>query len=328
VPGPTGRLLVLLELLQGGPALAGPELAARLEVDGRTLRRDVERLQDLGIPVVATRGRYGGYRLLPGYRLPPLMLTDGEAVAIMLGLSASRQLGLMTGTPGIDSALMKLRRVLPALLSEQVVALEQTLAFTWITRPPAAPDTQILLRLGQAITQKRAVQFAYRSWRGENTTRELEPYALTFHQGRWYLNGHDERRNAVRVFRVDRIGELRLLDRAFTAPEDFDPVVHIAASLADVPYRWAVEVLLETTLIHAQARLPPALGSLRETADGVLFSTRVDHLDSAAQILAGLSWPFVIQSPPELIGAVHEHARHLAAMANRKPSIGPAHGRP
>lgn len=216
MPGPTGRLLELLELLQGHPGLAGPELAARLEVDDRTLRRDVERLQDLGIPVVAKRGRYGGYRLLPGYRLPPLMLTDDEAVALVMGLSASRHLGLRTTTPAIDSVLAKLRRVLPTLLCEQVAALEQTLEFTWITRQPAAPDTQVLLRLGQAATQHRAVQIDYRSWRGENTTREVEPYALVFHQGRWYLNGHDDRRNAVRVFRLDRISRLRLLDRRFT----------------------------------------------------------------------------------------------------------------
>ena len=132
---PTTRVLAMLELLQARRQLSGAELAAGLGVDQRTVRRYALRLADLGIPVTAERGRYGGYRLLPGYRLPPLMLTDDEAAAVVIGLLAAERLG--QPVPGISTALAKIQRVLPAALSERVAALRQTLDFTQHQRKPA-----------------------------------------------------------------------------------------------------------------------------------------------------------------------------------------------
>ena len=137
---PTIRVLAMLELLQARRQLSGAELAAGLGVDQRTVRRYALRLADLGIPVTAERGRYGGYRLLPGYRLPPLMLTDDEAAAVVIGLLAAERLGQPVA--GISTALAKIQRVLPAALSERVAALRQTLGFTQHQRKPAvAADT-------------------------------------------------------------------------------------------------------------------------------------------------------------------------------------------
>ena len=132
---PTTRVLAMLELLQARRQLSGAELAAGLGVDQRTVRRYALRLADLGIPVTAERGRYGGYRLLPGYRLPPLMLTDDEAAAVVIGLLAAERLGQPVA--GISTALAKIQRVLPAALSERVAALRQTLDFTQHQRKPA-----------------------------------------------------------------------------------------------------------------------------------------------------------------------------------------------
>ena len=132
---PTTRVLAMLELLQARRQLSGAELAAGIGVDQRTVRRYALRLADLGIPVTAERGRYGGYRLLPGYRLPPLMLTDDEAAAVVIGLLAAERLG--QPVVGITTALAKIQRVLPTALSERVAALRQTLGFTQHQRKPA-----------------------------------------------------------------------------------------------------------------------------------------------------------------------------------------------
>ncbi|MGH3205477.1 MAG: helix-turn-helix transcriptional regulator [Streptosporangiaceae bacterium] len=135
---PTTRVLAMLELLQARRQLSGAELAAGIGVDQRTVRRYALRLADLGIPVTAERGRYGGYRLLPGYRLPPLMLTDDEAAAVVIGLLAAERLG--QPVVGITAALAKIQRVLPTALSERVAALRQTLGFTQHRREPADFD--------------------------------------------------------------------------------------------------------------------------------------------------------------------------------------------
>lgn len=189
----------MLELLQAGHRLGGAELARRLGVDERTVRRYAARLDDLGVPVVADRGRYGGYRLMPGYKLPPLMLTDDEAVAVVLGLLAGRRTGLPG--PAAESALAKVQRVLPDALRDRVQALRDTLGFTGPDRaagaaPGAVPDTGAVLTLAAAAREHRRVRLRYRSWRGEETERDLDPHGLVLHSGRWYVTGHDHRSGA------------------------------------------------------------------------------------------------------------------------------------
>ena len=157
---PTTRVLAMLELLQARRQLSGAELAAGLGVDQRTVRRYALRLADLGIPVTAERGRYGGYRLLPGYRLPPLMLTDDEAAAVVIGLLAAERLG--QPVVGITTALAKIQRVLPAALSERVAALRQTLGFDpvqHVTRSlaavPHAHEIEVVLATTLENAQRR-----------------------------------------------------------------------------------------------------------------------------------------------------------------------------
>ena len=148
---PTSRLLELLELLQSRPLVTGHEIAAHLGVDRRTVRRYVDALQELGIPVEGQRGVGGGYRMRPGYRLPPLMLGDDEAVAVVLGLVAARRLGLDTGGDHPEAALEKIHRVLPATLRRRVEALEATLAFTEKATAGVPVDGATLLLLADAI---------------------------------------------------------------------------------------------------------------------------------------------------------------------------------
>ena len=202
---PTSRLLELLEMLQAQPLTTGREIADRLGIDARTVRRYIAALQALDIPVEGQRGVGGGYRVRPGYRLPPLMLNDDEAVAVVLGL-------IGTGGP-VDGALAKILRVLPAPLRAQVEALEQSLGFT--AEPSGAPvGGGVALALADAIHRRRRVRFAYRSFSGEATQRDVSPHGLVVHAGRWYLAAHDHMRDDLRTFRVDRVSSLSRLPRA------------------------------------------------------------------------------------------------------------------
>ena len=308
---PTTRVLAMLELLQARHHLTGGELASRLGVDQWTVRRYAGRLAGLGIPVTAERGRYGGYRLMPGYRLPPLMLTDDEAAAVVIGLLAAERLGHPVA--GIATALAKIQRVLPAALGERVAALRQTLGFTQRQQSPAAaPDTGTVLALAHAASQCQRVRIRYRSFAGQDSERDLDPYGLVLHAGRWYVTGHDGKSGQVRTFRVDRVLDARPAGVSFDPPADFDPRDHVARSLAAVPYPHEIEVVLATTLDEARRRIPPTAATLTETDGGVLLTARAEHLPGAAVMLAGLGWPFTIRRPAELRAEVTALAGRLS----------------
>jgi predicted DNA-binding transcriptional regulator YafY len=312
---PTSRLLELLEVLQTKPLVTGRELGDRLGVDRRTVRRDVAALQRLGIPVEGERGVGGGYRLRPGYRLPPLMLTEDEATAVVLGLTAARRLAL--GDPGgTDGALSKIHRVLPDTLRRRVEALEAALAFTGsaITGEPPAGETVLLL--AEAIRRGRRVRVSYRSFAGERTRRELSPYGLVVDAGRWYLAAHDDTRDALRTFRVDRIERAAIVDAAAeSAPRDFDALAHVSRSLAQVPWPWEVDVLLELPLEDARRRIPGTLAELTAEDGGTALRMRVSSLDWAASLLAGLGCAFRVRGPAELRESVAALSQRLAQWA-------------
>jgi predicted DNA-binding transcriptional regulator YafY len=312
VSHPTTRVLAMLELLQARRQLSASELAAGLGVDQRTVRRYALRLADLGIPVTAERGRYGGYRLLPGYRLPPLMLTDDEAAAVVIGLMAAERLGQPVA--GITTALAKIQRVLPAALSERVGALRQTLGFTQHQRKPAvAADTGVVLTLATAASQHQRVRLRYRSHADQDSERDLDPYGLVLHSGRWYVTGRDGKSGELRTFRVDRVSEALLSGVSFDPPADFDPVQHVTRSLAAVPYAHEIEVVLATTLEKAQRRIPPTVATLAETEGGVLLTGRAEHLPGLAAMLAGLGWPFTVRRPAALATEVRALSDRLRA---------------
>ena len=313
---PTARLLELLELLQARPLTTGGEIAHQLEIDRRTVRRYVAALQELGIPVEGQRGVGGGYRVRPGYRLPPLMLSDDEAVVVVLGLIAARRRGLDSDSGSVDGALTKIHRVLPDPLRRRVEALETALGFTATPRAGAPVTGDTVLLLADAVRRGRRVRTAYRSYAGERTRRELSPYGLVVHAGRWYLAAHDHLRDDLRTFRVDRMRSPRLLDAsALTAPEGFDAVEHVSRSLARVPWGHEVEVLLDLPVDRAARRLPPTIAELVEAEGGTLLRMRVDSLDWMAGTLASLGCTFEIRSPEELRTSVRTLADRLASSA-------------
>jgi predicted DNA-binding transcriptional regulator YafY len=312
---PTARLLDLLELLQARPLTTGREIADRLEIDPRTVRRYIAALQDLGIPVEGQRGVGGGYRIRPGYRLPPLMLSDDEAVVVALGVVASGQLG-MTSPESIDTALAKIHRVLPDGLRRRVEALESALDFTRAA-PAGAPVTgETVLLLADAIRRRKRVRAGYRAFSGEETRREVSPHGLVVHSGRWYLAAYDHMRTDLRTFRVDRMRRPTISKEPAVAPPDgFDAVSYVSRSLARTPWRHDVTVLLHLSLEEATRRLPATLAELAEADDGTLLRMRVSSLDWMASVLAGIGCTFSILEPEELRTSVRVLAQRLAISA-------------
>ncbi|MFD8318144.1 helix-turn-helix transcriptional regulator [Kitasatospora purpeofusca] len=324
---PVSRILALLELLQARPGLTGAELAERLDVDVRTVRRYAARLAELGIPVQADRGRYGGYRLLPGYRLPPLMLTGDEAASVVLGLLAGRRSGLSVGEQAGESALAKIQRVLPPALRDQVAAVEQTLGLTAAPATGPSPAASALFTLAEAARRSHRVRLDYRDRTGTPSEREFDPYGLVFHSGRWYTTGLDHRSGEQRTFRLDRIRSVHPGGTGFEPPADADPVRRVLESLASVPWQHEIEVVLTAGLDEARHRIPPTAGTVTATEDGrVLLRARAERLDGMAVMLAGLGWPFTVRRPAALRDEVRALAARLADWAEDGPGPGPADG--
>ncbi|MBE3559532.1 MAG: YafY family transcriptional regulator [Ktedonobacteraceae bacterium] len=313
---PTTRVLTVLELLQSHQKLSGPELAARLEVDTRTVRRYITMLQDLGMPVEAGRGRYGYYRLRPGFKLPPLMFTDDEALALTLGLLAARKMGLIVAVPAVEGALAKVERVLPQSLREQVRAVQDALVLD-LSSSGSIPRNEIVVTLCAAAQQQRRVLLSYRAFSGEITERRVDPYGLVYRSGFWYMTGYCHLRAALRTFRLDRAVQAELLDETFTRPPGFNCLEHVLRSIASTPGAWRVNVLLEATLEEAQQRVPPALALLEQEEHGVGFYCSVEDLDWLAYELVRLRLPFVVRQPAELRESLRRLAAHISELAER-----------
>ena len=194
----------LLELLQSRAITGGAELARELEVDRRTLRRYIVMLEEIGIPIVTTQGRYGGYQVVPGFKLPPMIFSDQEALALAVGLMAARGLGLAESMPAVASARAKMERVFPIKLKQRLRAVDESIALE-LARPVAVIDQQVLGLLCTATQEHRRVRMAYRS-RGETQTeREFDSYGLVYRAGRWYIVGWCHLRRGLRSFRLDRV---------------------------------------------------------------------------------------------------------------------------
>lgn len=329
----TARVLALLEILQGGGLRTVPVLAVRLGVDERTVRRYVGHLLELGVPVDSVRGRYGGYRLAPGYRMPPLMLTDEEALAVVLGLLAGRKAGLVTTSAAAsESATAKLLRVLPAALRRRLDALLDTADFTARPRADTAPETEVLLELAEAALHRRPVAMSYTDRKGRDSDRTVLPYGLVAHAGRWYLTGADPADGEVRTFRLDRIAAMSVRSGSFAVPAEFDPAATVLDSLARTPWTHEVSLRVRGSVQHIRGHLPAGIATLSmlpataapdagetdpnasaagERAEWVHVRMRAERLDWIPPVLAALDRPFVIEHPAELRDLVRALARRL-----------------
>ncbi|MFF4046539.1 helix-turn-helix transcriptional regulator [Streptomyces chartreusis] len=323
---PTGRVLTLLELLQSGGTRTVAELADRLGVEGRTVRRYVDHLIDLDVPVESVRGRYGGYRLGPGYRLPPLMLSDDEALAVLLGLVAGRRAGLTTTQhTANETASAKIRRVLPKHIARRLDTLLEALAFTDRPGESDTPDTGVLLRLADAVRHHRPVSIRYTDRDGRRSERTLHAYGIVAHSGRWYVTGMDALIGEDRTFRLDRIADARTLSGSFETPEGPGAAQRVLSGFATAEYRHEVTLRIHGTVEQIRAHLPVSIANLEEyesAADEdraaerwLRVELRAERLDWLPPVLASLDRPFVIERPDELRDLVIALADRLTSYA-------------
>lgn len=311
---PTVRALALLEMLQARGPSSGAALAQTLKVDRRTLRRYIAMLEDIGIPIMSTQGRYGGYQLVPGFKLPPMMFTDDEALALSVGLLAVRGLSASQPSAAAESAQSKLERVLPAKLRARLGAIDQSITLE-LTQPIAALHPNVLARMTTAAQERVRVSLMYRTPQGAQTRREIDPYGLVYRAGRWYCVGMCHLRGGLRSFRLDRISDATLLAPRFDRPAGFDALEYLKASIATLPRAHTIEVLLETDLASAQRQLFSALGTLEWTGECVLLRSQADDLDWFARELSRLPFDFRVRSPRQLATAVSAAGRRLVRMA-------------
>ncbi|MEX2335371.1 MAG: YafY family protein [Pseudohongiella sp.] len=313
MPGPTTRVMALLELLQTHGRLTGGEIAQRLDVDVRTARRYITVLEELGIPVTTEQGRYGGYMLVAGFKLPPMMFTDEETLAVSLGLLAAQQLGLAESTPAIASVQAKLERVMPANLKQRVRAVSDT---TRLILPRVEPsyDNRTLLTLTTAIQSERRVSFVYRSPKEEVMQRDMDPYGLVFRRGRWYVSGYCHLRSDLRSFRLDRIQKVKTLEHSFTRPQRFDAAEHLSRSFSNMPREYPVSVVLHTDADTAAKMFgfhPDIVDMFQQQDDGLLLNTHTDSYQWFAWWLSHMPFRFTVQGPTELKQALRDQAQRL-----------------
>jgi predicted DNA-binding transcriptional regulator YafY len=287
-----------------------------LEIDTRSVRRYVTMLQEIGIPVEAVRGPHGGYRLRPGFKLPPLMLTADEALALGLAVMEIPHAGLAL-PPGVVAGLQaKLERVLPAPLRAQVQAMTAGIALA-----PAAPmreaEGSLIALFGRAAQEGRQVHIRYRTESGEETTRTVDPYGVARWSRAWYLAGYCHLRAGLRVFRVDRIAEADPLDTTFTPPDAFDTYGYVTQTMEEYPGRWRVVVALDLPIEEARRLSPPGYGVMRPFDTLTLFAGRFNQVDWLARWLVSLGCGFTVHEPPELREELRRLAREIAAMAER-----------
>ena len=310
---PTTRVLAVLELLQTHGRLSGPEMARRLQVDGRTLRRYIAMLEQIGIPITSERGRHGGYALVAGFKLPPMMFTDDEALALSLGLLAARHLGLAEAAPAVASAQAKLSRIMPDGLKQRVSALDETVRLD-LAAGSAPRDNAALVVLSAAAQRGQRVHLRYRVG-GVATQRDVDTYGLAWYLGYWYAVGWCHLRDGMRTFRLDRIEHAAIAPGQFVRPADFDALAHLRLSIAALPRAFPATVLLKTDIETARGALMDTIGVFAQHDDGVLLHIQSDDLAWLARQLAAAPFELEIIDPPRLREALTAHARRLLQMA-------------
>ena len=313
----SARLLRLLSLLQARRFWSGAELAERLEITGRTLRRDVDRLRVLGYPVNAASGRAGGYQLGAGAALPPLLLDDDEALAVTLGLRTAAS-GTVTGMEEAAlRALAKLEPLLPARLRRRVNALGSAVVALHYDGPSV--DARLLSTIAGACRSQQELSFRYSDGQARSSQRCVEPHGLVHAGRRWYFVAWDTDRRDFRTFRVDRIVNIvgsvssgrRFLPRPL--PEG-DLASYVARSVSQKPYTYQARVVLHAALETVAERVSPLAGRLqRLDAARCRLETGAHSLGSLALHLAMLGVDFEVEEPVELA----EHVRMLAARLTR-----------
>jgi predicted DNA-binding transcriptional regulator YafY len=307
---PTARALVCLELVQASPGITAEGLARRLGVSARAARRYVAVLREAGVPVEATRGRYGGYRLGRGHRVPPLMFTNTEALALVMAvLEGDHAAG--DATSPVGSALAKIIRALPDPVAGPADAVRR-LGAGRRAHEDARPDPATTAQVVAACTSAQRLRLGYRTGPGHERVLEVDPWAVVTRHGRWYLLCWSHASEARRVLRLDRVLTVDALDDTFTQPEGLDPVRDVEDHLAE-GWSLRVEVHVDAPADTVRPWVPRSLGRvepLGEDRSRLVGST--DAPEWYAQQLSAIRTSFRILGPPEVQAAARLVGRNLA----------------
>jgi predicted DNA-binding transcriptional regulator YafY len=310
-PSPTARALRTLEILQFRPGTTAGQLASRLGVTERAARRYVAILREAGIDVESSRGRYGGYRLGRGTRLPPVVFTQDEALALVMAVleahPAATDASELSG-----SALAKVIRALPREIGRQAASLREHAAAT-PDRNAAHPDPAVTSALVVAVASRRRVRVRYRSRPGREWESEVDPWAVVVRHGRWYLLCHAHLPGEVRSYRIDRILAVEATTQSFTPPEALDAVAMLEENLGH-GWDFATRVVFEAPATEVLPWVRPPMGRLKEHPDGcVLVGSTSNPTMYAQEWLATIPIAFRVEGGEELRAAVAVLAARCAA---------------
>jgi predicted DNA-binding transcriptional regulator YafY len=314
--GTTSRALTLLSLLQSRRTWTGAELMDRLGVSERTLRRDIDRLRDLGYQVRAVSGPAGGYHLEAGADIPPLLLDEEEAVAIGMGLLTAAS-GTIVGLQETSvRALAKLEQVLPPALRQRIRTLQ--VAVTPQLNSWVSVDLGTLTVVAQACRDHERLRFDYTARDAEPTERHVEPHQLVWLHQRWYLLAHDRDRDDWRTFRLDRLANARPTRLGFQ-PRSIpggDAVEFVTRSIRSVPTRYQMDAVVDGPIDAVRARVWAPDATLADLGDGrTRLQSGADHLEWLVFQLLWVGLPFEILHPPELVAYLGNAGDLLARSA-------------
>jgi predicted DNA-binding transcriptional regulator YafY len=309
------RLIAIILMLQRRGTLKASELAEELNVSERTIHRYMGMLDELGIPIYSERGPYGGFSLVRGYKLPPLIFTPEEATALYLGAELVRDIWGASYSDAAVAATAKLDNVLPDALLQEVKQVQRGLLVTGWLRRDYGPWAPILDDLRRCVARRQRVLLIYRSFRQETTERPVDPYALALQWGNWYLVGYCHLRSDLRTFRVDRIQEIKPSDETFEIPSDFSAREHLLRMAQERP----------ATYYRVAVRFDPDVAHIvRERREE--WQDLTDHDDGAVTLAfdaSDLAWPCrwvltyqdkaTVLGPPELAAMVRDAAQAIAA---------------
>lgn len=312
----TGRVLQLLGLLQSRRVWSGEELAQRLGVTGRSVRRDVDRLRELGYPVHASKGHGGGYQLGAGAALPPLLLDPEEAVAMAVCLRVAAGGSVAGVGESALRALSKLDQVMPSRLRAQVSAVHDATVTLTSGQRDDLVEPEVLMTLARAWRDREHIALTYTDIRGAVTRRRLEPYQLVTTGRRWYLLSYDRDRDDWRSLRLDRMSDVRALGSTFTPREAPDAASYVRRAITTSPYRYVARVRFHASQdVVAQTFSASSVQIEPDGPDACIVTTGADDAEGMIPWFAMPGVDFEVLEPPEVAAAVRAVADRLARAA-------------
>jgi predicted DNA-binding transcriptional regulator YafY len=309
------RLISIILMLQRRGMLKAGELAEELGVSERTVHRYMGMLDEMGIPIYSERGPYGGFSLVRGYKLPPLVFTPEEATALYLGSELVKDIWGASYHDAVVAATAKLDNVLPEDLLQEVQRAQRGLVVTGWMRRDYDPWAPILDNLRRCVARRRQVRLVYRSFRQETTARTVDPYALALQWGNWYLAAYCHLRDGLRTFRVDRIDQVEPTGETFDVPPDFDARAYLQRMTAQRPETFhRIAVRFEPEVAHIVRERREAWQDLIEDEDGsVTLAFDASELGWPCRWVLTYQDKATVLGPPELAAMVREAAEAIAA---------------